>query len=193
MRRPVRITLWIADPFVFLVALFLLVRFVIYDLDAKPFCHKQMTLALRLWQHEQTTKTFPMAEQLAGAAKLVFPNYHYVPGLREDDPQDLVLFYFNRPTRWRTHVKPEAKWTSKTWIVVPADSFAGHYGDEAMKRIGFGPQQIRAYGEESESLTTEQFTNRLIATLDFLRTNNRPYWRAVVKEHSAFIESITKK
>jgi len=83
-------------------------------------------------------------------------------------------------------------WTPKTWIVVPVDAFAGGSFEKAQKRIGFGPNQIRAYGEESQSLTTEQFTNRLIATLDYLRTNNRPHWQTVSKEHTVFLESLPR-
>jgi len=73
---------------------------VIYDWEAKPFCHKQMTLALRSWSHDNTN-SFPnvegaslrsmqaIAEVLHTATNHVFPNYNYIPGLQEGDPQTL--------------------------------------------------------------------------------------------------------
>jgi hypothetical protein len=204
MRRPTKIALWIASPFVLLLIGFLLIRFVIFDWEAKPFCHKQITLGLMMLTNDQASALFPniegsslrsmetMADVLI-VTNLIFPDYNYIPGLRGDDPNDLVLFYFNRPTRWRLHVKPETRWTAKTWIVLPINPYVARFGDEGRgKRIGSGPRQIRGYGEESESLTTEQFTNRLIATLDFLRTNNRPHWQEVVKEHTAFLQSVPR-
>ena len=127
------------------------------------------------------------AEQLL-VTNQVFRDYNYVPGLQGDDPKDLVLLYFNKLTRWRSHVQDAPTvWTPKSWVVVPADPFAIAYGE-----IGTGPHQVIGYGEQSESLTTEQFTNRLIGTLNFLRTNNRPHWQTVVKEHTAFLQSLPR-
>jgi len=131
-----------------------------------------------------------MAEQFV-VTNQIFRDYNYVPGLRESDPPHLALFYFNKPTRWRFHVRPEVRWKPKTWIVVPIDSYAGSMAKDSGAKSTLAPKN-KCYWRESYSLTTEQFTNRLIATLNFLRTNNRPNWQAVVKEHTAFHQSLPR-
>ena len=204
MRRRAKITLWIAVPLLLLLSVlffpYLINRYGwFHDFENKPFCHKQMTHVLSNWTNEQAFVSFPnidgdsllsmgvLAEKLVQTNQ-VFLKYNYVPGLQGDDPRELVLFYFNKPTRWISHVHSQPKWIAKTWIVVPVDYFgAGYYEG---RRIGSAPNQIVARGEQSESLTTEQFTNRLIMTLDYLRTNNRPHWQSVIKEHTAFLELI---
>ena len=193
--------LWLASPLVLLLLGYVAVRFLLIDWDRKPFCHKQMTLALYVWTNDHPSAAFPNVEgnslRSMGAAaeqfvvtNQIFRDYHYVPGLRGDDPKELVLFYFNQPTRWRSHMGVPYRWQSKAWIVVPLDSY--YWDQEGPKRIGPAPNQIVGYGEQSESLTTEQFNNRLMATLDFLRTNNRPNWQAVEKEHKAFLQSLPR-
>jgi hypothetical protein len=72
------------------------------------------------------------------------------------------------------------------------DAFMAGDG-RGLREIGRDREQITGFGEQSQSLTTDQFTNRLIATLNFVRTNNRPHWQAVVKEHTAFLESVSHK
>jgi hypothetical protein len=201
MSRRRKIILWIATPAALVLAGLLLIRFVIYDWSAKPYCHKQMTVGLRVWLGDKGSNAYPnvngtslasmelAAEQLF-ATNQIFRDYNYVPGLREDDPPHLVLFYMNKPTRWRFHVHPEARWKDKTWIVVPIDFTGPLPGTESNSSIHSHLHGIIAYGEMSHSLSTQQFTNRLIATLEFLRTNDRPHWQAVVKEHTSFLESI---
>jgi hypothetical protein len=104
-------------------------------------------------------------------------NYHYVPGLRQDDPGDLVLMYFDRPTHWVWHGTPHTRLEKKKWIVVPVDFTMG-------SRTPSGP------GELSEQIPTAEFKQRLRATIDFVRTNQRPNWQAVVAEHTRFLQSI---
>src|SRR5690348_14144694 len=103
MRPRTKTTLWIASPFMLLLVGYLLLRFVIYDWDNKPYCHKQMNLALAIWTNNVASTAFPnvdgnslrsmgaMAEQLF-ITNQIFRDYNYVPGLRGDDPRDLVLF-----------------------------------------------------------------------------------------------------
>ncbi|MFO1487685.1 MAG: hypothetical protein U1F65_04325 [Verrucomicrobiota bacterium] len=104
-------------------------------------------------------------------------HYRYVPGLREDDPGDLILMYLDVPTRWTWHGPPPTIFGKKAWIVVPIDFKTGMRPDA-------GP------GELSERISAEEFTARLKRTLDFIRTNRRPNWETVLAEHSKFLESM---
>jgi hypothetical protein len=203
MSRLGKMSLWIVIVGSILLTLFIVARIGIWDNSNVPFCHKQMSSALRMLRKDDADM-FPnvegvslrsmgeLAEALSITTNAVFRDYNYLPGLRADDPKDLVLFYFNRPTRWRLHVqRTPTIWKAKTWIVVPVDAFETGDG-RGSRTLGYGPEQITAFGEQSQSLTTEQFTNRLVATLDFLRTNNRPHWQTVVKEHTAFLQSLSR-
>jgi hypothetical protein len=202
MRRPAKIALLVVSPLILVIVAVVLFRFVLVDWDAKPYCDKQITLAVSLWTHDRDTNTLPniegssslslasMAEQFV-VTNIVLRDYQYIPGLQQDDPGDMVMIYFNQPTRWRLHVRPEGRWKPKHWLVIPIASLeAGVSRTE--ERIGHAPHQVLGFGEQGELLSTEQFTNRLLATLDYLRTNNRPHWQAIAKEHTAFIDSLSK-
>jgi hypothetical protein len=162
------------------------------DLEGRPFCHKVVNLGLRMWRDDHNTNVFPnvhgigrdslaeIKEEMAGNMEWA-RDYRYVAGLRADDPGDLVLMYFDRPTRWTLHVeRPPTRFKEKAWIVVPVD----------FKWDPRGSSRPRGPGEESERVSTEEFKRRLTETLDFVRTNARPDWQAVVAEHTKFLESI---
>lgn len=173
-----------------LVGLWFMSPRMLFDRRNPPSCHKQIHLALRIWENDERTNFFPnvngsssrsigsLSNELSALTTTLLRDYHYVPGLRNNDPGDLVLFYLKKPTRWRLHVKPETVFTERGWIVVPVDFAIGR------TRPLTGP------GELSEKLSTKEFTDRLATTLDFLRTNNRPDWEAVVQEHSAFLQTL---
>jgi hypothetical protein len=157
------------------------------DWQGRPFCHKQFYSGFMQWREEPKTNAFPnvngssLESLLAIREEMGFMgwtnDYHYVPGLREADPGQLVLMYFNRPTRWTWHGDPPNRFTKKAWLIVPLDF-----------QMGF--RRTRWGGECSERLTTEEFKQRLRETLDFVRTNERPNWQKVVEEHSKFLEGI---
>jgi hypothetical protein len=42
----------------------------------------------------------------------------------------------------------------------------------------------------SERVSLDEFRSTLKRTLDFIRTNERPNWQAVVAEHSKFLNSL---
>lgn len=152
----------------------------ILDWRGRPFCHKQIMLGLLTWSDEAHTKAFPNDKGSGGDSMLAFKeemggtnwaqHYRYIPGLRQDDPGDLVLLYFDEPTRWVWHGRPSTVFTKKEWILV---------------RVDFtGP------GECSERVSTEEFTRRLHRTLDFIRTNERPNWQNIVAEHEKFLRNV---
>ena len=49
----------------------------------------------------------------------------------------------------------------------------------------------RAGGELCEAISLAEFKRRLLATLDYLKKNERPHWQAAEQEHMRFISSIT--
>jgi hypothetical protein len=104
-------------------------------------------------------------------------DYGYVPGLKEDDPGDLVIMYFNRPTRWTWHGEPPTIFKKKAWILIPVDFAEG-------MRPKSGP------GELSERVSLDEFRSRLKRTIDFIRTNERPNWQTIVAEQTKFLDSI---
>lgn len=163
----------------------------ILDWSGRPFCHKQYNLAFRIWMDERGTNAFPninglsadslmaIREEMGGGTRWS-EHYNYVPGLHQDDPGQLVLLYFDAPTRWTWHGPAPTIFTERAWIVVPVD-FASDFS-----RARFGG------GEMSERLTTEQFKQRLSETVEFVRTNARPHWQEIVAEHTEFLESIDR-
>ncbi len=180
---------------------------ILVDRTDPPTCHKNLEFSLRVWMHDPAqnpgkSDDYPNVNGESAASiiaassgfgpmlPVVIRDYKYVPGLRVGDPAKLILTYFNRPTRWIMHTRPEPIWEERLWVVVPLGLSSE---PNPRKALGRGPHQRVYYGEMSESLTTEQFTNRLIATLKFLQTNERPHWQNVLKEHSAFLETIPAK
>jgi hypothetical protein len=192
--RPKRVILWIAGTLAVLVGLALGYYNFILDWEGRPFCHKQITLAFVCSMHDpginfaNDPKPFPNVKGVGPDSLATIrdgmngymdwaKDYRYVPGLREDDPGDLVLMYFNRPTRWTWHGPPPTIFKEKAWIIVPVDFAEG-------MRPRSGP------GEESERVSLDEFRSRLRRTLDFIRTNERPNWQTIVAEHTKFLHSI---
>ena len=193
--RKKRVMLWIAGAFVLLVGLAFGYYHLILDWSGRPYCHKQFMLSFIQWMGDQGmdinshTNGFPdlngkSAESLAAIREQMgghmswATGYKYVPGLREDDPGDLVLMYFDRPTRWTWHGPPPPTiFKEKAWIVVPVD-------------FAIGGRRPSGPGELSERVSLDEFRTRLRRTLDFVRTNERPNWQTVVAEHTKFLDSI---
>jgi hypothetical protein len=193
--RQRRVILWIAATIAVLVVLAFGYYHFILDWEARPVCHKGFMFAFYEWMSDNgrdantQTNEFPningigadslatiskgMGSQMAGAG-----DYRYVPGLRQDDPGDLVLLYLNRPTRWTWHEAHPTIFKKMAWMFVPVDFTMG------------GRQ--RGGGELSERVSLDEFRSRLRRTLDFIRTNERPNWQTIVAEHTKFLDSIER-
>jgi hypothetical protein len=191
------VILWVAGIIAMLIGLAFGSYFFILDWNGRPFCHKQIMLSLMSVMHTSSgdilndPKPFPNVKGLSqdslaanresmGSYMAWTNDYNYIPGLREDDPPDLMLMYFNRPTRWNWHGVPPTIFKEKAWIIIPVDFGAGE---------GFLPHPGQI-GECSERVSMDEFRSRLKRTLDFIRTNERPNWRTVVAEHQKFLDSI---
>ncbi len=192
--RPKRVILWIAGTFTILIGLAFGYHHFILDWDGRPVCHSGIMLAFMEAMHESGVnfandpKPFPNVKGLSQDSLITIRDgmggymgwardYNYVPGLREDDPGDLVLMYFNRPTRWTWHAAPPSIFKEKKWIIIPVD-----FGDGMRPRSG--------PGEKSERVSFDEFRGRLRRTLDFVRINERPNWQMIVAEHTKFLDSI---
>lgn len=192
--RKKRLFLWTVGTMVALLGILYGAYHFILDWNARPICHKAVMTCFHMWMSDQGMPSesrgnnFPningkSVDSLATLNSYMGDNpswakdYSYVPGLRENDPGDLVLMYINRPTRWTWHGSPPTIFKEKAWIIVPADFT---HGDRPQK----------SQGELSESVSQAEFQNRLRRTLDFIRTNQRPNWETVVAEHTKFLDSI---
>jgi hypothetical protein len=162
----------------------------ILDREGRPYCHKQFYLAFKTWMDDRSTNAFPntvgrsadslaeIQEEMGGSTNWA-AHYRYVPGLYEDDPGDLILMYFDSPTRWKWHGPSPTIFQEKAWIIVPADF------TQSSRRVSHS-------GELNEWVPTQEFCNRLQRTIDFVRTNQRPNWGTVVAEHTEFLDSIKR-
>jgi hypothetical protein len=166
------------------------------DWNSQPFCHRVINGEFLQLMHPQggdithDPKPYPNVKGLSEDSLATVngyrdwaKDYNYIPGLREDDPQDLVLMYFNRPTHWNWHGEPPSVFREKEWIIIAVgfpepDSFHPRAGQ---------------FGELSERVSSDEFRVRLKRTLDFIRTNGRPNWQAIVAEHTKFLDSITNQ
>ncbi len=104
-----------------------------------------------------------------------FKDYAYIPGLCERDPDELIIFYKTTKTKFREHGANPCLW--RVPFLQSRWSVCGPRFD--------GPEHGGAYW-----INTPEFKMRLIKTLDFLKSHDRPYWQAVVDKHTAFLESI---
>jgi hypothetical protein len=160
------------------------------EIPGKPICHKNLNVAVDNWLHAHGNQDggLPNVNGLSSESLLslqphindsdLADSYMYVPGLRRDDPGDLVLFYMKTPTKWRWHGERPALTDSPMWMVVPVDF------------VFFGSRRITNKGEFSESLTDKEFEERLGKTLKYLQAESRPFADAVVKEHSSTLEKL---
>ena len=195
--RPVtlkRVIMWSAGLLGMLIVIVVGYCGLILYWSGRPYCHKQIMFGFLNEMNgdlANDSKSFPNVKgkscdsltsinESVGGYMDWTNDYNYIPGLREDDPPDLVLMYFNRPTRWNWHGAPPTIFKKKAWIVIPVD-----FEMEA----GLHPH-TNELGECSERVTTAEFCNRLKRTLDFVRTNQRPNWQTVFAEHNKFLDAI---
>jgi hypothetical protein len=160
--------------------------------DPLYLCQKILDGGLEQWKLEAGTNVWPNVEGNSGKsfAQIEKPYlspsddhayslaYGYVPGLKDDDPPDLIFMYLKRMTRrtWNGDHSASA-FARKKWMVF-SPNFWGN-GDIAA-----------ICPEGGELVDTAEFRRRFQKTLEFLRDNNRPHWKAVVAEQTQFLNSL---
>lgn len=179
--------------FVLVLPALLLVAIVLALLIGPPgphfTCHHLLVHAFEQWKIE--TRNGDWYPNVAGDGRtslnLIAPymkygsdelrDYRYVPGLKDDDPADLILAYVRKPS-WRTW-HGDTHWirSDRRWVVLNP-RFSPAMDTDA-----------RGYSEDGEAITTTEFHRRLQATLDYLKAQNRPFCTNVVQEHSVFLSS----
>jgi hypothetical protein len=175
----------------------LLISSVLFGVPANPpLCHKQLLVPVVEDRQKNPLRELPNEMGLSDESFLAIgrvlghdanwskswaAKYKYIPGLRQDDPGELVVFYLAKPTRWVWHGLPPKAWDPIGWVVCPLDQMVFN---GLLERDRVRP------GEKSETLTNEQFRERLQRTLDYLKANRRPHWEVVVKEYQATLDSL---
>lgn len=163
--------------------------FVRFPPDPHINCHAVLDSVLDGWLIEHNTNAYPNVNGNEAASFAVINEYYhfrgdthslygYVPGLKPDDPKELVLIYLKKMTRRTWNGDHSANlFTRKKWFMGGPD-------------FSWNPGEDRRLPEGGQLVDTAEFKRRLRMTLEFLEENDRPHWRNVVKEHTAFLKSI---
>lgn len=190
MKRPRKIALVIGGV-LFLVLVGLTTVIILGPPGPSFVCHRLLDGALQQWMLDTTNGvTYPNVDGSSSRSlALVIPyidlhdtnvlhDYMYVPGIRTDDPDNLILFYLRAPSRRTWH--GDLHWFSgpKRWVVInprmsSPDSNCGRTG-----------------GEVCEAISMPEFRDRLRATLNYLKRNERPGWQTAEQEHMRFVSTI---
>jgi len=97
--------------------------------------------------------------------------YRYVPGLRSDDPKDVVLMYMQTRYTWESD-GTHTIFSPPRWLVLSPEIMSG------------------TCPEGGELLDTPEFKRRLQMTIAFLKEHQRPSWQVVAEEQSNFLKSV---
>lgn len=167
-----------------LVALALYLRF---PPGPRPDCNRAIEGTLQMWSLDHgRTNTYPNAggdgDKSLAELKKYFGNglekYGYMPGLRFDDPPNLVLMYLKQKTRhtWHADVN-HSIFTRPRWYAISPAIMDGASAE---------------FPEGGRLLETAEFKARLLNTVAFLKEHQRPNWQTVANETSNFLASIQK-
>lgn len=180
-RKPKRV----AVAFGVLAFIWVLVFRVMWPPGPELVCTRMLDGAIEQWMIENhSSNWFPniggessasLAVLLPYVFKADLRDHRYVAGLRREDPPSLIMCYVVKPTSRRWHGERANIFRTNGWIIAGPgfDSFGSSNVFEAHEWVG-----------------TEEFTNRLVTTLRFLETNQRPHWQQVVASHQKFLETL---
>jgi hypothetical protein len=151
----------------------------------RPECHRAFDGAFQEWMQVSHTNIYPNLDGVGSNSLAVIEQYfgpdiqryEYIPGLKCEDPKDLVLMYLKTKTHYSWH--GDAKHTifsPERWMVLSPDI------------IGY--ETSNSCPEGGQLLDTPEFKRRIQMTVAFLKEYQRPNWQAVAKEQSDFLNSI---
>ena len=154
-------------------------------------CHKALDGAIQQWRIETTNEVaYPNVGGNSARSLAVLRlylgddvdrelrDYGYVPGLRSDDPPDLIVFYLKQSSRRTWHGDTHWFTGSKRWFVLNPQWDTLNPSNAAV--------------EMGEMISTKDFETRLAGTLAFLRQEARPGWETAEQEHQSFLHSIAQ-
>ncbi len=153
-------------------------------------CHKAIVGAFQQWMLETTNESrYPnVGGSSSQSLALLVPylhegtnalrDYRYVPGLKEDDPEDLIMLYMREPSRRTWHGDTHWFRIGRRWVILTPHMSTPFDVD------------ARGWSECGEAISTTQFKTRLKGTLDFLKSNSRPEWQAIADEHTKFLRAL---
>jgi hypothetical protein len=153
-------------------------------------CHKAIAGALATWMLETSnTVSYPnIRGSTSESTAVLIPyikdgtdalrDYRYVPGLQSDDPENLILFYMSKPSPRTWHGDTHWFRLSRRWVVLNP-SISTPFDVDA-----------RGWSECGEAISTSQLKHRLKATLEFLKSERRPGWQAIIDEQTKFLKAI---
>jgi hypothetical protein len=150
----------------------------------RPVCHRAVDGAFQQWMLESghTNGFYPNADGIGSNSLAMIESffgqdilqYAYIPGLRIDDPKDLVLMYLKRPTHYSWHGDTEHTILSpRRWMVVSPDIERGS-----------------PYPEGGDLVDGPEFKRRVLRTVAYLKAHDRPHWQVVAKEQGEFLKSV---
>jgi hypothetical protein len=150
----------------------------------RPLCNRAVDGAFQQWMLEtgHTNGVYPNAEGIGSdSLAMIEPffgldiqQYAYIPGLRMDDPKDLVLMYLKRPTHYSWHGDTDHTILSpRRWMAVSPDIVMG------------GPNP-----EGGDLLDGPEFKRRVLKTVAYLKDHDRAHWQVVAKEQEDFLKSV---
>ena len=156
-------------------------------------CHRGLDGAFMIWSAETTNgdwypnvdgssaKSLSVIARYYGPDPKALRDYRYVPGLKRDDPKDLILAYVTEPSRRRWHGDGHWFRKEKRWVVLNP-------------RIeNAEDDQLDRWGELAECIPADELENRLAKTLRFLSVNQRNSCTNVVMEHQKLLQELHNK
>ena len=168
----------------------LVAAFFVLRSGVRPLCHRGVDAAFAQWMLENSRTNGPSQDNYfypnaggkgSNSLAMIEPfighdiqRYAYVPGLRCNDPKDLVLMYMKNRTHYSWHGDTgHTVFSPRRWMVVSPDISLG------------GPCP-----EGGELLDTPEFKKRIERTVAFLKKHQRPYWQVVTREQEDFLRTI---
>ena len=188
MKRSTKIAVAIIVPCLGLIGLTTLI--VVGPPGPHFVCHRGLDGAFQQWMLETTNDVwYPNVNGNSGESlALLIPymhegptalrDYRYVPGLRSDDPENLIFVYVREASRRTWHGDTHWFRKDKRWVILNPRMLPPDGVD------------ARGWSECGEAIPTEQFKARLQATLDHLKSKGRPGWQAASEEHMRFLSTI---
>ena len=151
----------------------------------RPVCHRALDGAFQEWMLQVShTNIYPNADGVGSNSLAVIEQYfgpdiqryEYIPGLKCEDPKDLVLMYLKTKTHYSWHGDTQHTiFSPQRWMVISPEI------------IGY---EKNSCPEGGQLLDTPEFKRRVQMTVAFLKEYKRQNWQAVAEEQSDFLNSI---